>query len=241
MMEKRRSEVKNALQDALAVMNIALDETAVEKLLDYDALLLEGNAVMNLTALTEPKDVAEKHFADSLLPLCFDVIPPNAEVIDVGTGAGFPGLVLGIARPDIRLTLLDATRKRVNFLLDCCEELGVTAECIHARAEDAARFPDLRDGFDVAVSRAVASAAELCELTLPFVRSGGRSLCYKGGAGREEFAAASRALQSLKGNVDRIEEIRLPWGERSLICIKKTASTPRAYPRKPGIPHGQPL
>ena len=240
-METRRSEVLAALMAALAGMELEIDQRAAQKLLDYDALLSKGNAVMNLTALTAAKDVAEKHFADSLLPLCYGWIPEGACLVDVGTGAGFPGLVLGIVRPDIELILLDATQKRVRFLEECCAALGVDAKCIHARAEDAARWPKLRDGCTVAVSRAVASAPELCELTLPFVEVGGCSICYKGGNAEQEFEGAARALQTLQAQMGAVESRTLPWGERSLVRLEKKGNTPKAYPRKAGAPHSAPL
>lgn len=240
-MTERAAILREALEKALTEMGLSLDEQAIATLLRYDELLLEGNAVMNLTTVTEAKDVAEKHFADSLFPLCHDRIKENATLIDVGAGAGFPGLVLAIARPDLKVTLLDSTQKRVRFLQETAKTLGVSVNCVHARAEDAARQKQFRDHFDVATSRAVAGANELLELCMPFVKIAGTALCYKGQGSKEEFAAASRALQALQGKIVAIDEGSFSWGSRSLVVVEKTAATPKTYPRKAGTPHAKPL
>ena len=188
---------------------------------------------MNLTALTAPEDVALKHFADSLMLLRYIKIEEGASVIDVGTGAGFPGLVLKIARPDIRLTLLDSLQKRLVFLGAVCDELGFDdIELIHSRAEDGSRT-ELRDNFDIAVSRAVASLNTLCEYDMPYVRVGGRTIAMKGKEAAEELTAAQIAIETLGGRLIADHEFVLGTaGERSIIEIEKIAPTPEKFPRK---------
>lgn len=205
----------------------------------YCEMLLDWNTRMNLTAITEPSEVAQKHFADSILPAA--LLPQGAAVIDVGTGAGFPGLPLKILRPDIRLTLLDSLQKRIGFLQALCKALGLSDIAFHhARAEDGARQPGLRGRFDIALSRAVAPCPVLLELTVPFLRVGGLSLMYKGPQAAAELAEAGRALELLKAGA-RVEAYPAPWGERRVIVATKKGETPKAYPRKAGTPNKSPL
>ena len=171
-----------------------LSEETAEQFMTYCDMLLDWNTRVNLTAITDPLEVVRKHFADSLLPAA--LIPAGARVIDVGTGAGLPGLPMKLLRPDIELTLLDAQNKRIRFLEEVCAALGISAQCIHARAEDGARRIELRERFDVALSRAVAGAAVLAELTVPFLKVGGRSLMYKGPQAAEELTAAEKRDQA---------------------------------------------
>lgn len=227
-----RARCRRALDGALEEMGLSVEKEKREKLLDYAGLLWEGNRRMNLTALDAPEDVAQKHLADSLLPLCFDVIPHGASLVDVGTGAGLPGLPLLILRPDIQLLLLDALEKRLGFLRDCCQRLGLTAQTLHTRAEDAGRLPEYRDAFDLATSRAVASSSMLMELTLPLVKPGGRCLAYKGSQAREEFAQAERALTELNATWAATEERQFSWGARALVVLDKNGPTPEKYPRR---------
>jgi 16S rRNA (guanine527-N7)-methyltransferase len=188
---------------------------------------------MNLTALTAPEDVSLKHFADSLTLLKYCEVEEGASVIDVGTGAGFPGMVIKIARPDIQLTLLDSLQKRLGFLDEVCNELGFDdVELIHSRAEDGSRT-ELRDSFDIAVSRAVASLNTLCEYDMPYVKVGGRFIAMKGKEAQEEMAAAENAIHTLGGELLQKHDFILgEAGERSIIEIKKIAATPDAYPRR---------
>ena len=205
----------------------------------YCELLLDWNSRMNLTAITEPGEVAQKHFADSLLPAA--LLPEGAKVIDVGTGAGFPGLPLKILRPDIRLTLLDSLQKRIGFLQALCEALGLLdVAFFHARAEDGARQPGLRAGFDIALSRAVAPCPVLLELTVPFLRLG--AFVHQGlpAQAAEELAGARNALSLLRCEA-RIEAYPAPWGERRVIIATKRGETAKAYPRKAGTPAKAPL
>ncbi len=203
----------------------------------YFELLTEWGAKMNLTAIKEPRAVAEKHFADSVLPIA--LIPDGACIIDVGTGAGFPGVPIAIMRPDVHLTLLDSLNKRITFLTALCAELGLDARCIHARAEDAGRDAQLRGRFDIATTRAVGSVAALTEYTLPLLKVGGVSLMYKGDAGNE-LAQAENALFILHGSA-QLHVCDAPWGTRSVIAVTKTAPTPKAYPRKAGTAEKSPL
>ncbi len=227
------SEFQKILTDTLSAFDIVLTENQLAQLKQYYELLIEWNEKMNLTALTAPEDVALKHFADSLLLLRYCDIEKEARVIDVGTGAGFPGMVIKIARPDIQLTLLDSLQKRLGFLDEVCNELGFDdVELIHSRAEDGSRT-ELRDSFDIAVSRAVASLNTLCEYDMPYVKVGGRFIAMKGKEAQEEMAAAENAIHTLGGKLLQKHDFILgEAGERSIIEIKKIAATPDAYPRR---------
>ena len=224
------------IQSVQAVLPVSGE--AAEKLVRYYEMLIDWNRRMNLTAITDEGEVLTKHFADSLLPE--RLIPKGAAVIDVGTGAGFPGLPLAIARGDIRLTLLDSLNKRVGFLKEVCAELKIDAECIHARAEDGGRSPALREKFDVAVSRAVARVSPRAEYTVPFIKVGGVSLMYKGPQAEEELKEGQRALELLCCE-GRIERFPASWGERNVIVLQKLKPTAKAYPRKAGTAEKKPL
>ncbi|MDO4568018.1 MAG: 16S rRNA (guanine(527)-N(7))-methyltransferase RsmG [Clostridia bacterium] len=204
----------------------------------YYELLTEHNARVNLTAIVDPVEVARKHFADSVAPAA--LIPRGSACIDVGTGAGFPGVALKIARPDISLTLLDSLAKRVSFLTALLEELRIGARCIHARAEDAGRDPALRERFDAVLSRAVAPANVLLELTIPFARTQGCSIMYKGAQAQEELDAAQGAAQKLHCALT-LENYAAAWGTRSCIVARKLRPTASAYPRKPAAIRNKPL
>ena len=214
-----------------------LDEAARKRMAAYWDMLLVWNARVNLTAITDPAEAAKKHFADSLAALPF--IPEGARCIDVGTGAGFPGIPLMIARPDIQMTLLDSLNKRVRFLEAVCAELGLNACCLHARAEDAGRGPAHRERYDIALSRAVAPLPVLLELTVPFLKVGGTSIAYKADVA-EELDASSRALALLHSTA-RVEAIEADYGQRTLVLAKKQAACPPAYPRRAGLPERAPL
>ncbi len=216
-----------------------LSQAATERFLLYYQMLVGRNARVNLTRITAPDEVATKHFADSILPAA--LIPEGAFCVDVGTGAGFPGIPLKIVRPDIRLVLIDSLGKRVTFLRELCDALGlVEVDCIHARAEDAAREPTLRAAFDVALSRAVAPANVLVELTVPFVKKGGVSLMYKGPNAQAELTQAAGALKELRSEASVIS-YNAQWGERNVIRAVKTGDTPKVYPRKAGTASKSPL
>ena len=198
----------------------------------YCGMLQDWNQRMNLTAITDDEGVAVKHFADSLLPLTMAQLPRGARLIDVGTGAGFPGVPMKLVRPDLSLTLLDSLQKRLGFLSALCGELGVEAELVHARAEEAGRDPRYRERFDAATSRAVAGLNLLAEYCLPLLRVGGLLLALKGSAGREEAAAGERAVALCGGRIREIRDYALPTGDpRTLIVVEKVSPTPKKYPR----------
>ena len=232
------------LRALLAQGNVVLTDEAQERLLAYHRLLLEWNARMDLTNVPE-EEMALRHYADSLLPLARkEWFPDGARLIDVGTGAGFPGMPLLILRPDLRMTFLDALQKRVSFLDDALTRLGLTATTLHARAEDAARMEAHRERYDAAVSRAVASCAVLQELTLPFVREGGVSIAWKGPGVAQELTAGRRAAFLLGGKVRGVLDAPVPGREdwqHVLLITDKTGKTPAIYPRKAGTPGKKPL
>lgn len=223
--------MKELLLDIWKAQGINADPEPFEK---YSELLLSANEVMNLTAITDPREVAIKHFADSVALLkVYDFA--GKSVIDVGCGAGFPGLPLKLAEPGIRLTLLDALQKRISFLEDVCASLSLEGvSCIHARAEEQAAKPEFRESFDIAVSRAVADLSMLAELTLPFVRTGGVFIAMKAKDCDEELRAAENAIKTLGGKLeDRIEYPLYDTGiTRCALIIRKTSETPKKYPRR---------
>jgi len=208
----------------------------------YARLLVEWNEKMNLTAITEPDGIAVRHFLDSLLLLSAAKPGENASFIDVGTGAGFPGIPCKLVRQDLRLTLLDSLQKRIRFLEAAALELGIDARCIHARAEEAGRAPELRESFDLASARAVARLRELCEYCLPFVRVGGLFAAMKGGDCGEELSEAESAIHILGGGVEDVKSFSLPDGSRrAIILIRKISQTPTKYPRPSGKMKKHPL
>ena len=201
----------------------------------YCGMLQDWNRRMNLTAITDDRGVAEKHFLDSLLPLTLWELPRGAALIDVGTGAGFPGVPMKLLRPDLRLTLLDSLQKRLNFLSALCGELGVQAELVHARAEDAGRDPGRRERYDIATSRAVAGMGVLAEYCLPLLRVGGVLLAMKGSGGREEAQEGEEAIALCGGRLREVKEYTLPGGDRrTLLVVEKERPTPKKYPRRAG-------
>lgn len=208
-----------------------------DKFVAYYDLLVERNKVMNLTAITAPEDVVKKHFLDSIAAA--PLLQKGARVADVGTGAGFPAVPLLIVRPDLKVTLVDALNKRVGFLRELLDALGLQADCVHARAEDFARLPRARAAFDAVVSLAVASLPVLLEYTVPLLRVGGQSICYKGDAAAE-LESAKHALSALHCTAESVT-VPADYGARSLIVCTKNAPTPPQYPRKAGLPAKQPL
>lgn len=199
----------------------------------YQDMLQDWNSRMNLTAITQPEEVASKHFADSVLPAA--LLPPGAKVIDVGTGAGFPGLPLRILEPTIRLTLLDSLGKRVSWLEQACTALGAQdVKCLHARAEEQALLPGFRDCFDLAAARAVAPLALLCELCLPFVAVGGFFLAMKSVDCGAELEQAGRCVSRLGGRLHKSWDYEIPGAgvAHRLVIVEKISSTPKGYPRR---------
>ena len=227
------SEMRDILKAALP----QADERALDRFELYQRLLLEWNEKMNLTAITDPVEVARKHFADSLAALPY--LQPGTKVIDVGTGAGFPGVPLLILRPELQLTLADSLQKRLTFLDTLLRELGLHAQLVHGRAEDLGQNRLYREQFDAALSRAVAGLPVLLELTTPFVKVGGAAIAYKGDAA-EELEKAKSAAFLLHVQLRQVE-LASDLGKRCLIFADKKAPTPKAYPRKAGTPNKKPL
>lgn len=228
--------IKDLLQNYIKDYKITLTENQYEQFQKYFELLAEWNEKMNLTAITDESGVALKHFADSLSLLNFVDIPQNSSLADVGTGAGFPGVVLKIARPDIKLTLIDSLNKRLVFLGEVCAQLGIDAELIHSRAEDGARDEKLRESFDFAVSRAVARMNVLSEYCLPYVKVGGAFCAMKGAQANEEFKESLNAINTLGGKLEKKYFFELPenGGERAIAVVRKVKNTPQKYPRQSG-------
>lgn len=214
---------------------IKLTPLIQQRLTAYGRMLLEWNEKINLTAITDPDEILYKHFYDCLLFFDAVKISENAKVIDVGTGAGFPGMVLKIARPDIRLTMLDGLNKRLVFLNTVLSELKLEAETVHMRAEDGGKSPEYRERFDLACARAVAAMPVLCEYCIPFVKKGGYFVAMKGSSGIEEAKSASNAIKLLGGEKPEIICRELRKNEpRTFISIKKISQTPTGYPRTGG-------
>lgn len=235
--------VTERLQAGLERLGVAADGVTLDRLARYHALLTEWNARIDLTAVLDPEEMVDRHYLDSAAPLALDLIPQGARVIDVGTGAGLPGIPLCILRPDLRVTLLDAQRKRVTFLQAAIEALDLPAQAVHMRAEDAARDEAHREAYDVAVSRAVAATPTLLELTLPFVRVGGRAIAWKGPGLQAELDQARRAAHLLGGALEGVLDAPVPgrdWQHVLLVCAKRQ-KTARQYPRRAGLPGKNPL
>lgn len=224
-------------------MGIALDAQACERFARYYELLVEGNTRMNLTAVLEPEEAVDRHFLDCLAPVAQGLLPEGAKVVDVGTGAGFPGLPLLIARPDLKLTLVDALNKRLGFIQGVLDELGLQAEIVHIRAEDFSRKPEYREQYDIAAARAVAAVSPLMEYLLPCVRRGGFALCWKGPDISQEAEAARKAIFLLGGKARQPIGYEIPgrdW-QHNLFIVDKVSNTPKTYPRKAGTPSKSPL
>lgn len=232
--------MRSDLETALVGCGISCSSQALEQLCRYYDLISQWNQHTNLTALTDPQAYIYKHICDSIYPLRFLEAVPDM-MIDVGTGAGFPGLPIKIVRPEIKVHLLEAAAKRVDFLRYCCTNLGVDAEIHHARAEDYGRSSG-RARYTLAVTRAVANLAVICEYCLPLVSIGGSFIAMKGPSSTEEIDDARNAIVILGGSIKAIHQYSLPSGDaRSLVVIEKVQQTPDKYPRRPGIPAKKPL
>lgn len=232
------SEVISIVTQFCEKNNIKATENSLSDFSTLCDLLLEFNSHTNLTAIKDSEGVAIKHFADSLASLAFDLIPEGAKVIDIGCGAGFPGLPLAHIRRDIRVSFLDSTAKKLKFTELACKNLGIDAEFLPVRAEEISSDKKYREGFDIAVSRAVASLPVLLELSLPFVKVGGTFIAYKATGAAEELEMSKNAIPALGGKYISTYEVELPEstsGEvlhHSLIVIKKVKPTPAQYPRR---------
>ncbi len=231
--------MKEILENGFSELGISAGENQISQLIRYSQLLVDWNTKINLTAICDEKGIAEKHFLDSATALLTGFV--NGKVIDVGTGAGFPGFVLKILKPEIELTLLDSLLKRINFLKTVGEDLGVDATYIHSRAEDGARMH--REKYDTVVSRAVANMTVLSELCLPFLKVGGYFLALKGPLADEELSDAKKAIHILGGEVTDVFSAKIPETDldHKIIIVKKVRHTPQQYPRKPGIATKNPL
>lgn len=222
-------ETKKLFSDS----GIELERDKYDKLALYAELLVEWNGKINLTAITDPYGITVKHFLDSALMLKYAAISDNASIIDVGTGAGFPGIPLKIMKPDIKLTLLDSLNKRVNFLNAVADKLEINAETIHSRAEDGGRNSILREKFDISCARAVAALPVLCEYCLPYVKVGGKFCAMKGP--NENYKDAFTAYHTLGAEISDAVSYELPDGDkRQLIIFNKVRATPIKYPRNSG-------
>lgn len=233
-------EFSNELKEKLKLINIKLEDKQIEEFYNYMNLLLEWNKRINLTAITEPIEVILKHFVDSATIIKY--IEDNKKIVDVGTGAGFPGIPLNIINSKASYTLVDSLNKRINFLNEVINSLQLNnINTIHSRIEDFGR--NNKERFDIATSRAVASLNILLEYLLPLVKIGGICICMKGSNVKEEIENASKALEILGGKIEKVEKIILPDSdiERNIVIVKKVKSAPSKYPRKAGIPTKDPI
>ena len=235
-------EFSNLMIDYGKEINIVFTEEQLQKFYKYMNLLIEWNKKINLTAIVEPKEIILKHFIDSLTIIKY--IELNKSVIDIGTGAGFPGIPIKIMREDLDITLLDSLNKRIHFLNEVIQKLelkNITA--VHARIEEYAKNKQYRETFDIATSRAVANMTTLSEYMLPMVALEGKAICMKGSEISDEISKSKNSIKVLGGEIAKIEEFTLPKSDnkRNLILIKKERQTPGKYPRKPGIPSKEPL
>ena len=230
------------LQNQVQKIDIKLTNKQLNEFYTYMNLLIEWNKNINLTAITEPEEIIKKHFIDSLT--ISKNIQKDSSIIDVGTGAGFPGIPLKIVREDINVVLLDALNKRLNFLNEVIKENKLeNIETVHFRAEEIGKNKKYREKYDIATSRAVAQLNILVEYLLPLVKIGGKCICMKGSNVEEELKNSKKAINLLGGEIEKIEEFILPDSDikRNVIIIKKVNSTPAKYPRKPGTPAKEPI
>lgn len=233
---------QNFLCSGAKAFGLSLDEEALNRFERYADALTQTNKYLNLTAITDPEGIVTKHFLDSLSILSVVEPKKNARCIDVGTGAGFPGSSLLIARPDLQMTFLDSTQKKLHFVQETLRSMGLHANILHSRAEDAGQKKELREQFELVTARAVANLRELSEYCLPFLRVGGIFIAMKSQKTEEEIAEAAHAIHLLGGKIDTIHTFNLDGaGERTLILIKKVSQTPPKYPRPSAKIAKQPL
>lgn len=236
------SNFKDKLKKLLNEIDVEITESQISKFYEYMKLLLEWNEKINLTAITEQDEIILKHFVDCITIQKY--IVKNKKIVDIGTGAGFPGIPLAIMNESNNFVLVDSLNKRINFLNDVKEKIKLeNVKAIHSRAEDFCQNKKYREKFDIAVSRAVANLCVLAEYLLPSVKLGGTVICMKGSQIEEELNDAMFALKELGGEIKSIDEFCLPGTDmkRNIIIIEKIKETPKKYPRKAGIPVKQPL
>lgn len=229
-------------RNSMNSIGIELKDSQLNAFETYYDMLIDRNKVMNLTAITEFDEVMDKHFLDSVYLFRSIELKADYKLIDIGTGAGFPGIPLKIVFPELKITLLDSLNKRVGFLNDVIDELNLNdIEAIHGRAEDIARDKTYRASYDIAVSRAVANLSTLSEYCLPFVKIGGKFVSYKSGDCADEVDNAKSAIHLLGGKINKIDEFSYSNNSRSFIVIDKVMNTSNKYPRKAGLPSKKPL
>lgn len=224
---------KDLFKDCIKKFGGDISEEQLLKFSKYSSLLVEWNEKMNLTAVCDPDGISVRHFADSLSPLYYVHFPENSKIIDIGTGAGFPGVPLKIMREDLKLTLMDSLNKRINFLKEVREKTGIDeTECIHARAEEYGRKEEYREKFDIGISRAVAQLRVLSEYALPFIKVGGIFIAMKAFDIDEEISLAKEKIRLLGGKIEEIKEVEVPNSDvlRKLVIIRKVKKTDKKYP-----------
>lgn len=233
------------IKEAMESLGVGITDEKCGQLLKYYEMLVDKNKVMNLTAITEFDEVVLKHFLDSIaLVKAYDLKEKKIKVLDMGTGAGFPGIPLKIVFPELQIVLMDSLNKRINFLKEVIEALSLeNIEAVHGRAEEYGRKEEYRENFDLCVSRAVANLATLSEYCIPYVKTGGYFIPYKSGNIEEELAASKKAVKLLGGKVEEVTEFLLPASDisRSFVKIKKIEKTNAKYPRMGGKPSKEPL
>lgn len=235
---------QTALVDGARALGLTLSPEQADRFNRYAAELIDWNRRVNLTAISDPLEIVHKHFLDSLSTIAACDLRPAERIVDVGSGAGFPGLPIRIARPDVRLTLLEATRKKCDFLRHVVAVLGLNdVAIVNARAEAAGRDPAHREQYDVAIARAVAEMATLAEYLLPFARIGGRVAAQKSGEVEAEVERAGAAIAVLGGRLQHIVSVSVPGlnEARAIVIVQKVAPTPGRYPRRPGLPEKRPI
>ncbi len=226
--------------EAFKNAGIEINEVQAEQLKTLMEFMLEYNKNVNLTRITEYNEIIEKHYIDSILPLTMIDVPRGTYCADIGTGAGFPSLPMNIYRPDLKFTLIDSLGKRITYLDLACDKIGLECKTIHARSEEAAKKPELREQFGFVTARAVAALNVLCEYCLPYVKKGGVFVALKGA--EDETAMAENAIKKLGGEVEKVIKYNLPSGDaRNLVIIKKVKETLPSYPRAGGVISKRPL
>lgn len=238
----KKEEFFEKMQEKSMNLSVRFSVEQLEQFFDYMNLLIEWNEKMNLTAITDPEEIILKHFIDSITIL--KEIKDNSKVVDVGTGAGFPGVPLSIMNPTLKITLVDSLNKRLIFLQEVVNRLKLkNIEIVHARAEEFGQNKKYRESFDIATSRAVANLSTLSEYLIPLVKVGGKAISMKASEAQEEINDAKKAIEVLGGSIEKIDEFNLPQSDigRTVIIIKKDKQTSNKYPRKPGTPSKEPI